>query len=105
MCIAEKDQRDISPSLLLVCPLKSDYHLHRTKRMTCNKHIKHYILDILCLWSLILNETHHIVTGWGECFGSTNIHSVIVSFMKNSDIIFAVILKKKQTMHPRGTNK
>ncbi len=25
--------------------------------------------------------------------------------MKNFDIIFAVILKKKQTMHPMGTNK
>lgn len=67
-----------------------------------------YCTFYVCSLSLTLSttdETHHIVTGWVECFGSTNIHTAIFIFMKNSDIVFALILKKKTTMWPWETNK
>lgn len=53
---------------------------------------------------MFVDETHHRVTGWAECIGSTNIHFIIVPFMKNSDVIFAVILKKKQCSQRKQIN-
>lgn len=51
-----------------------------------------------------MDDTHQIATGGVERFGSANIHSAIILFMKNSNIILAVILKKKEKKTIRGMN-